>query len=100
MWIILAMENFNWNHEKKQKLKLEREVSFEEITFAIENGGLLDDIKHPSRNNQRLFIVLLHSYIYLVPYIVEGKNSVFLKTIIPSRKANKKYSEKKNEEKI
>ena len=85
------MKTFNWNQEKNEKLKIEREISFEQIVFAIENQGLLDDTKHPSRTNQRLFVVLLNNYAYLVPYVKESENSVFLKTIIPSRKATKKY---------
>jgi len=94
------MQKFNWNQNKNEKLKAEREVSFEEIVFAIENGGLLDDVKHPSRTNQRLFIILFKNYIHLVPYIQESENNVFLKTIIPSRKAHKKYLESFNEKKI
>jgi len=31
------------------------------------------------------------NYVYLVPY-VEDENSIFLKTIIPSRQMNKKYN--------
>ncbi len=89
------MQKFNWNQEKNKKLKTEREVSFEEIVFSIENDGLLDDIKHPSYKNQRLFVVLLNNYVYLVPYVKESKTSVFLKTIIPSRKAAKKYEKEK-----
>jgi uncharacterized DUF497 family protein len=94
------MQTFNWDQKKNEKLKAERGVSFEQIVFAIENEGLLDDIQHPSRTNQRLFIVFFNSYVYIVPYVKESKNSVFLKTIIPSRKAVKKYLEGKNGEKI
>lgn len=94
------MKKFNWNPEKNQKLKAERGISFEQVIFAINNNGLLDDIKHPSRTNQRLFVVLLNNYVHIVPYIKESENSVYLKTIIPSRKANKKYLEKKNEKRL
>lgn len=37
-------------------------------------------------------VVLVKDYVYLVPY-VESENEIFLKTIIPSRKATKKYIE-------
>ena len=40
------MKPFRWNHAKNERLKLERQVSFEEITLAIEGGGLLDILKH------------------------------------------------------
>ena len=35
-------------------------------------------------------VVNISEYIYLVPY-VESEDEIFLKTIIPSRKATKKY---------
>ena len=37
-----------------------------------------------------MYFVIMDSYIYVVPYIVE-KEYLFLKTIIPSRKATKDY---------
>lgn len=87
------MKIFNWNSYKNQALILERGISFEEAVFHIENGGLLDDIVHPNASdypNQRVFIVLIDDYVYLVPY-VENQEEVFLKTIIPSRKFTKIY---------
>lgn len=87
------MKIFNWNSDKNQELILDRNISFEEAIFYIENGGLLDDIIHPNKSdypNQRIFIVRIEYYVYLVPY-VETEEEVFLKTIIPSRKFTKKY---------
>lgn len=87
------MKIYNWNSDKNQGLILERNVSFEEAIFYIENGGLLDDIIHPNKSdypNQRIFILRIEDYVYLVPY-VETEEEVFLKTIIPSRKFTKKY---------
>ena len=58
-------------------------------------GGLLDVVPHPSPKkypNQRMFVVKVENYVYLVPF-VETDSGVFLKTIIPSRKATKKYLE-------
>ena len=46
--------------------------------------------------NQRVFIVNIDDYAYLVPY-VESESEVFLKTIIPSRKATKLYLRETNE---
>lgn len=87
------MRIFNWNLKKNQELIIERGISFEEAVFHIENGDLLDDIVHPNLKvyrNQRIFIVHMADYIYLVPY-VENQEEVFLKTIIPSRKFTKIY---------
>jgi len=87
------MKDFRWNEEKNDLLKRERDVSFEEMIVAIGEGGLLDIVEHPDRKkypNQRIFIVSLNRYAYLIPF-VETDEEVFLKTIIPSRKATKRY---------
>jgi len=87
------MKIYNWNPNKNQELIVERNVSFEEAIFHIEQGGLLDEIAHPNAldyPNQRVFIICIKEYVYLVPY-VESDDEVFLKTIIPSRKFTKLY---------
>jgi len=88
---------FDWNTGKNTKLKEEREISFEQIIVAIEEGYLPDNIKHKNVNKysqQKIFVVLVNDYVYLVPY-VEDEEKIFLKTIIPSRKATKEYLLKK-----
>ena len=78
---------------KNRRLKAERGVSFEEVVFYIERGQLLDIVEHPSREKyrgQRILIVNINDYAYLVPF-VETERELFLKTIIPSRKATKEY---------
>ena len=40
--------------------------------------------------NQKISVVIVEDYAYLVPY-VEDKEEIFLKTIIPGRKATKRY---------
>lgn len=87
------MKYFAWNNEKNQRLKVERGISFEEIAFHIEKGDLLEIVEHPNPEKyqgQRVFVVNVEGYAYLVPF-VETEYEVFLKTIIPSRKATKKY---------
>ena len=87
------MKIYNWNGEKNEQLIVDRGISFEEIVFYIENEGLLDEIAHPNMQNyshQRIFVVAVDSYVYLVPY-VESDDEIFLKTIIPSRKFTKLY---------
>jgi len=84
---------FAWNDEKNDWLKNERKISFEEIVLAIEWGFLLDILEHPNPEKypgQKIFVVQIEDYVYLVPF-VENENEVFLKTIIPSRKATRKY---------
>ena len=87
-----------YSFEKNEILKSQRDISFEDVILALENGYLLDDITHPNKEkypNQNIFIILIQikDYVYLVPY-VEDDTSIFLKTIIPSRKMNKKYNKK------
>ena len=87
------MKHFNWNNEKNEKLRAERGVSFEGAVLAIEQGQLLDILEHPNKEkyiNQNIFVVKIYNYVWLIPF-VENENEVFLKTIIPSRKATKQY---------
>jgi uncharacterized DUF497 family protein len=84
---------YSWNNEKNERLKVERGVSFEEAVFYIEHGQLLDIIEHPNQERyggQRIFVININGYAFLVPF-VETEQEVFLKTIIPSRKATKEY---------
>jgi uncharacterized DUF497 family protein len=87
---------YEWDSEKNIKLKEERGLSFEEVVFYLERNDVLDVMPHPNRAkypNQRIFVLNIDGYVYLVPF-VERDNTVFLKTIIPSRKATKKYIER------
>ena len=87
------MKYFSWNNDKNQLLKTERNISFEEIVFHIEQKQVLDIVEHPNQEKykgQKIFIINIHNYAYLVPFI-ENEEGIFLKTIIPSRKATEKY---------
>jgi len=87
------MKYFSWNEEKNELLREERQVSFEDVVFYIDQGFLLDVLKHPNQEKykgQMIFVVQMDNYVYLVPFI-EDEHEIFLKTIIPSRKATKKY---------
>jgi uncharacterized DUF497 family protein len=89
------MKYFDWDEEKNTKLKTERGIGFEDILTAIDEGGILDDVVHPNASrysSQRVLVISCRSYAYLVPY-VEDETKIFLKTIIPSRKATKQYIE-------
>jgi uncharacterized DUF497 family protein len=87
------MKTFAWNEEKNARLKSARGVSFEEVVIHLAAGDILDIIEHPNSKRyggQRIFIVKMNNYAWLVPF-VESEKEIFLKTIIPSRKATKKY---------
>lgn len=94
------MKSLSWNSEKNQRLRNERGVSFEEVVLHIERGDLLDVLEHPNQEKypgQRVFVVNMDNYAYLVPF-VESENEVFLKTIIPSRKATNEYLRRRSED--
>ena len=91
--ILATMKPINWNPDKNRKLIDEQGISFEDIIFSLQSGWLLDDIAHPNKkrySHQKIFVVLVDDYAYLVPY-VENDEEIFLKTIVPSRKATKQY---------
>lgn len=87
------MKRYEWDQNKNQKIQAKRGVTFEEVVTAIEERKVLDVIQHPNSKkyaHQRIYIVEIGQYAYLVPF-VEDEQKVFLKTIIPSRKATRDY---------
>jgi len=87
------VRRFRWNPEKNEALKAERGISFERIVLAIEDGDVLDVLRHPNEGRYRdqlILVVAVEGYAYLVPY-VEEPDGYFLKTVIPSRKATREY---------
>ena len=87
------MKPFRWRSDKNQQLGAQWSIHFEAVVVAIETGGLLDVLAHPNPEqypSQRILVVEVNQYVYLVPY-VEDDDYLFLKTIIPSRKATRDY---------
>ena len=87
------MKYFDWNPDKNEELKANRGITFEEVIFCLMGEGLPDIVEHPNQTkypDQRIFIVNVEGYACLVPF-VETEESLFLKTIIPSRKMTKLY---------
>ena len=87
------MKTYRWNEKKNEQLKQSRGISFEDVVLALESGGLLDVLAHPNPRqypNQKVLVVAVMEYVYLVPHIEEADH-VFLKTVIPSRKATRDY---------
>ena len=84
---------YRWNEEKNEILISQRGVSFDDVIDELQNGGIIDNYKHPKSDiypNQYIYVISLNGYIHYVPYVVE-EDYIFLKNIIPSRKLNKKY---------
>ena len=87
------MKPIRWDADKSLSLKAERGVSFEEVLSAISQGGLLSVMDHPNRakyGHQKMLVVRIQDYAYFVPY-VEGEKEIFLKSIMPSRKATRDF---------
>jgi len=87
------MKPFRWNSEKDSQLQTERGINFDVVVRAIQDENVLDVIDHPNQekySSQRIFIIEVNQYVYLVPFL-EDDQEIFLKTIIPSRKMTKKY---------
>ena len=87
------MKLFRWNLGKNELLKNDRDISFESIVVAVDEGGLLDIVVHPNQvkyPGQRILVVACGDYVYLAPF-VEEEEYFFLKTIIPGRKATRDY---------
>jgi hypothetical protein len=84
---------YEFNSEKNVALLEDRGICFEDIIALINANKILDIIGHPNQikyPGQKIYIVDVDGYCYLVPYVKNG-DQIFLKTIIPSRKATKQY---------
>jgi uncharacterized DUF497 family protein len=86
-------KTYNWSADKNHLLVQERGISFERIVFEISAGNELAVLEHPNQDKypgQRISMVQVDDYVYAVPF-VESETEIFLKTIIPSRKAKRQY---------
>ena len=85
---------------RKGWLKRERGVSFEDVVFHVQAGDEVDLFEHPNQARypgQKIMVVLIEGYAYLVPF-VEAGDEIFLKKIIPSRKATRQYLRESDEQ--
>jgi len=80
------MKEIRWSQLKSERLKKTRGVSFEEIIAS----KLIDICRHPHNENQKILVYKYKSYLWAVPFVVDG-DTIFLKTIYPSRKLMKLY---------
>ena len=90
---------YDWNPEKNEEIKKDRNISFEQIVFHLSQGDIWKTADHPDQKKypgQKIYFVIVEDYIYVVPLVTEDEY-VFLKTVIPSRKATKDYKEESGE---
>ena len=86
-----------WDEKKNKKLIEERSLSFEVFADLIVNKQYLDILEHPKRDNQFIAIVSYEDYTYVVPFVIDEKRNIILKTVFPSRKYHKIYGGEQNE---
>lgn len=82
-----------WDEEKNLRLQIERKISFEEIAQIILAKEYIDILKNPSRHNQRIFVIRFNEYVWAVPFLIDEKDNIILKTAYPSRNLQKTYGE-------
>lgn len=84
-----------WDTKKNNFLKKQRNISFERIMIAIEQGQLLDILEHPDQSKydgQKLYIVAIEGYCWVIPFkdsVDQTKRKLI--TAFPSRKLTRKY---------
>ncbi|ORE92778.1 toxin [Aurantimonas sp. 22II-16-19i] len=87
--------DFSWSEEKNAVLKARHGFGFERVIIALAEGDLIAERRHPNVTrypDQSQYIVRIDDYLWLVPF-VRSADSVFLKTMYPSRKATKQFQE-------
>ena len=87
------MSEYIWDDAKNEWLRRNRGLSFDDVVYHLEHGGLLADIPHPNQArhpDQRLYVVQIEDYAYLVPFYRDG-DVESLRTVYPSRKYTRAY---------
>jgi hypothetical protein len=84
-----------WDTDKNLKLLVERKLSLETFASLILEKKYHAILKNPSRKEQKIFVIPYHDYTYVVPFIIDDKQNIVLKTVFPSRKYHKIYGGKK-----
>jgi len=95
----ISIMKYDWNPEKNEWLKKERNVSFEQVVFHLSQGDVWKVADHPDQQKypeQKIYFVIIEDYIFMVPHTMQNEY-IFLKTIIPSRKATKQYQKEQGE---
>jgi uncharacterized DUF497 family protein len=74
-------KKITWNLGKNTKLKLERGVSFEDVYSKLQRQEYkAKNNPSPKYKRQRMFVIVIKSKIYAVPYTEYGSH-IFLRTI-------------------
>jgi len=85
------MNNIIWDKKKNEKLMLERNISFDEISQMIIDGKYLDIVENLVREGQMYFVMDMQEYTWIVPFLIDKEDNIVLKTAFQSRKYHRKY---------
>lgn len=91
-------DRFQWSEEKNRQLLEQRGVSFTDVVSSVTQRGEIDLYDHPNQGRypgQKVFVVEIRDYLYVVPYVKQEDGSLFLKTVIPSRRAMRTYGRRR-----
>lgn len=88
------MLKIRWNIEKEKRLQehdSRNGITFADCAVAMSDDRILEVLQHPTLSHQRLAILSIENYAYVVPFVVEEDGTWFLKTVYPSRKYTALY---------
>jgi len=91
---------YDWDPQKNDFLKANRGISFEAVIVHLGRGDIWKVTDHPDQARhpgQRILFVIVDDYVHMVPFEIR-ENTLWLVTIIPSRKATRQYREEKQNE--
>ena len=89
----MTAKEVRWSNQKDLLLQSDTTrggIGLAECAVAIEEGRILDDLPNPIRAGQRILVLEIDDYAYVVPCVTED-DTIFLKTMFPSRKHTAKY---------
>ena len=84
-----------WDEAKNKRLKEIRGVSFEDVAQIILDKKYLSVLENPARPGQMVFVLRYKAYTYVVPFVIDRKGNIVLKTVFPSRRFHKLYAQEK-----
>jgi hypothetical protein len=73
-----------WKYKNKWLIR-EQGISFQEIADIILRGEYIDILENPTHPNQDIFLLRVHRYTWVVPFIIDEDESIYLITAFPSR---------------
>jgi hypothetical protein len=83
----------DWSPTKNVILKGRYGIGFERVVAALEAGAVIAERAHPNPErygHQRQIIVDIDGYAWVVSFVTDGE-TIFFKTMYPSRKANREF---------